>query len=203
MSLLNAIKECCPWIPFLTTTAQNINKTFKIDPTSPLHGAQVLTSPPQCRIEKNAAGLHEPNLQCSICISDIETAKEATILGCGHAFHSPCIAMALKEKRECPFDRQTINSSVADKFIEKNLPPITQQAQPTQPTTLRHRAPPPPPNSNYPELEPIVRQIDEISRTLRRDYEDHDSDVYCSHLRSKMNQLIDQLPPDHYRLRRR
>lgn len=58
-----------------------------------------------CKCDSNGK-LEMPT--CSVCISDFEMGKEATVLPCGHTFHSGCIKPWLKSNDKCPVCRKQV-----------------------------------------------------------------------------------------------
>ena len=57
--------------------------------------------------EKDAAALLESTLegadvQCSVCLCDVESGESTVLLACGHHFHPQCIRSWLVKKDTCP-----------------------------------------------------------------------------------------------------
>ena len=47
-------------------------------------------------------------VQCPICLMDIENSKNITTTKCGHHFHSECLHQCLKTKNSCPLCREPL-----------------------------------------------------------------------------------------------
>ena len=61
----------------------------------------------------------EANVQCSICLEDIEIGSEAKEMPCKHKFHGGCITPWLKLHSSCPVCRYQLPSD--DSKIEANV----------------------------------------------------------------------------------
>ncbi|XWS57837.1 hypothetical protein CRYUN_Cryun09bG0208200 [Craigia yunnanensis] len=61
----------------------------------------------------------EENVQCSICLEDIEIGSEAKEMPCKHKFHSGCITLWLELHSSCPVCRYQLPSN--DSKIEANV----------------------------------------------------------------------------------
>ena len=49
-------------------------------------------------INKQKDNFHE----CVICLEEMKTGEDLTIIGCSHIYHSKCIQNWIKKKRICP-----------------------------------------------------------------------------------------------------
>jgi hypothetical protein len=47
-------------------------------------------------------------VQCPICLLDIDNSKNITTTKCGHHFHSECLHSCLKTKNSCPLCREPL-----------------------------------------------------------------------------------------------
>jgi len=77
--------------------------------------------------------------ECTICKADFEQGeklaghgnKETQVNKCaGHVFHKDCLQKWLKQKDECPLDKQTINGLPTDMRPTTDMRPNNAQAEP-------------------------------------------------------------------------
>lgn len=53
----------------------------------------------------NRSSLTPDNIECTICLSDIDEISRVTTTLCGHTFHTDCIDQWLVDNNTCPFCR--------------------------------------------------------------------------------------------------
>ena len=51
--------------------------------------------------------IEEETSTCSICLEDLVVGEEVAKVGCGHVFHTPCLATWLKQRDSCPLCRMS------------------------------------------------------------------------------------------------
>ena len=64
---------------------------------------------------------------CSICLDPLENEHETSLSGCGHAFHSRCIVVALQHNRSCPLCRYAPDLQTEESEHETS-PPVSPAA---------------------------------------------------------------------------
>mmetsp|Transcript_70905 Transcript_70905/g.198848 ORF Transcript_70905/g.198848 Transcript_70905/m.198848 type:complete len:273 (+) Transcript_70905:128-946(+) len=55
-------------------------------------------------------GLAVEGAECSICLGDIRAGDALRRLGCGHAFHRPCIDLWLLRRADCPLCKRGVST---------------------------------------------------------------------------------------------
>lgn len=70
---------------------------------------EIKTDKPESDIQNAATGRAVPELECSICLSNIMN-EEISCTPCGHTFCSACIEKAVEDNGECPLCKEPVQT---------------------------------------------------------------------------------------------
>lgn len=67
--------------------------------------------------------------RCTICLESLDAEHTTTLSGCGHAFHSACIVVALQHNRACPLCRYVPAAKADDSDSEDDAGPTQEHPE--------------------------------------------------------------------------